>query len=1086
MSDLAKSIAALSPEQRRQVVEQLELKRARTVTSRIPRLARDRDAFPLSFAQERLWFLDQLAPDSPFYNCSSAQRVPFAIDPTALDRALSELARRHEALRTAFILVGGESMQRILPVEPVRCTFTDLGSLSVAAREAEAERLATAAAQQVFDLAAGRLFRAALIRLGPFESVFVFVIHHIVSDAWSLEIVNRELSVLYADALAGRASSLPALTIRYVDFAVWQRDWLKGETLVQELEYWRNWLCNLPTLNLATDRPRPRIQTFRGAHVEIAIPPSTMRALGDVARQQQGTTFMVLLAAFFVLLHRYTGQDDLVVGVPVANRNHTEIESVVGFFTNSIVLRADLSGNPTFLEVLRRVRTLALEAYGHQDLPFAKLVAALRPEHDLSRNPLFQVSFQLISQFPEERSTAARAEPRAVAFERGTAIFDLVVNLWELAGGVRGVIEFNTDLFESTTVAGLVQHYVTLLETVAETPSVPVGALTLLSDIERRQILVEWNATAADYPADESIHGLFEQQAARTPLAIAARRGANSLTEPSTPSDRLTGMIEEATIWWIITTTDLKSRVPAGTAQIFLIDSGRVDGDTGRNIPPLGVASRPGLAYVIFTSGSTGRPKGVMISHRGVVNYLSWCLRNYPVDSGIGAPLCSPISSDMSVTSLFVPLLSGKAVVLLDEEEVVDALDTALRDGSRFSFVKLTPSHTEALRNLSIGRDVPCATAAFIIGGETLHGETLAPWREHCPDIMVFNEYGPTETVVGCCVHATRAGDVKPGPVPIGRPIANTLLYVLDRYASPVPIGVPGELHIGGAGVALGYINRPELTAERFLPNPFSGSPSDLLYRTGDLVRYRPDGTLEYLGRCDDQVKIRGYRVEPGDVETALREHGNVADAAVLARDFGGNDLRLVAYVVPPSGGTLDAASLADDLRRHVRDKLPSYMIPSSFILIDAIPRTPSGKADRRALEQISRENPTHASPAAPRTSLEEVIARVFRDVLKVETVGVDEDFFTRLGGHSLLATKAVARIRELLQVELPLRTVFESPTVAGLARALTRQEQIQSRLERTAEVVVRLLDMSEEEVGTMLAAPLGGERSSSTPDCIE
>ena len=1112
MSDLATRLAALSPEERRRVLEEFRSRQRGGGAPPLPRVAWGGGDFPLSFAQERLWFLDQMSPGNPFYNISSAQRIPFAVEPEAVDRALTELVRRHGALRTIYPVVHGAPVQRVLPPGPVRCATADLRSLRGAAQEADLRRLAEEGAQRPFDLAAGPVFRTTLVRLGPFESAFLLAVHHIAADNTSMDILFRELGALYADEAAHRAPSLRDQPAQYADFAVWQRDWLRGERLATQVGYWERQLANLGTLELPTDRPRPPVQTYRGAHLDVHISKDTRRALDALARASSATPFMLLLTAFYVLLHRYTGQDDLAVGVPIANRTRRELEGVVGFFANSLVLRADLSGNPTFRTALSRVREMALDAYSHQDVPFPAVVAALRPQKDLSRNPLFQVSFQLVSQQEGGRDAAGNT---AVAFERGSAIFDIVLNLWEQGEEALGVLEYNTDLFDRETAERIAGHYLTLLDSIAEDPDAPVGRLTLLSAEERRRALVEWNDTEAPYP-ESTVHALVEEQAARTPDAPAVEQGTTTLTyreldvraaalagriracdarrgrgigvmlpnsidliaavlgilksgnayvplDPVTPSGRLARMLDVAEVEVVVTPAALAGRVPAGR-QVVQVDVEGPDGGPG------GVETSPeDLAYIIFTSGSTGMPKGVKVPHRGVVNYLAWCRRTYPMGAGMEAPLCSPPWSDMSVTTLFLPLICGGRILVLEQGDVVEALDTALRRGQRFGFVKLTPSHLEALRSLSLGRPAPRNTAAFIVGGEALHGETLALWRDDAGELTIFNEYGPTEAVVGCACYAARAGEIGAGPVPIGRPIANTRLYVLDRYGEPVPVGVPGELYISGAGVALGYTGAPAAADEKFVADLFCAGGR--MYRTGDLAQYRPDGTLEFLGRLDGQVKIRGYRVEPGDVEAAIRRHPGVTDAAVTARDFGRGDRRLLAHVVlAPT--ERERSAVLQEVRDFVRSELPGYMVPSTFTAIRAVPLTSAGKVDAQALEKAVPETARAAAPVPAATALERVIEVVFEDVLEVSRISVEDDFFADLGGHSLLATKAVARLRELLHLDLPLRWIFEAATARRLAAALLRNEPARAaETERVAEMAATVLDMPEDEVRAQLAS---------------
>jgi amino acid adenylation domain-containing protein len=1099
------------------MLKEWETRRHSEITAPIPRHAAQSGDYPLSFAQERLWFLDQLSPGSPFYNLSSAQRIPFAVNHSVLKRALSELARRHGALRTIFPVVAGDPVQRLLPPEAVECASIDLGSIRGPTRDAELERVAAEVAQRPFDLAVGPLFRTTLVRLGPFESAFLFVVHHIIADSVSLNIVFRELGILYSDQAAGRPSSIPEAPLQYADFAVWQRAWMTNERLAPELTYWQEQLKDLETLNLPTDRLRPPVQTHRGANVSIKISRDARRSLYAIARESSATPFMLLLTAFYVLLHRYSQQDDVAVGVPIANRTRRELEDVVGFFANSLVMRVDLGGNPTFRAALSRVREIALEAYNNQNVPFPAVVASLRLPQDLSRNPLFQVSFQLVAQNDSASGDANSAE---VAFERASAIFDLTLNLWEQGDEIQGQLEYNTDLFDRETMERVVRHYLTLLDAVTDTPDLPVGSLSILTDEERQGMLVDWNATSSECPSGP-LQSLFEEQTRRTPNAVALQRDTSTLTyaeldarasalaqrlqqldsgpqqavgvmlpssfemvvavlgilksgnayvplDPSTPEKRLGRMLDDAGVELLVTSSEFSSLVPASRRALVIDVEPEVDiaTDAPQRAPS-------DLAYIIFTSGSTGIPKGVLVPHRAIVNYLAWCRTAYPVDAGIGAPLCSPLWSDMSITSLFLPLICGRSVVLLDQEDVVESLDCALRSGLRFSFVKLTPAHLEALCSLSLGRQVPSNTAAFILGGEQLLAETVGLWRDHAPDVMVFNEYGPTETAVGCVVSSSRAGELAHGPVPIGRPIANTRLYVLDRYGQPAPIGVPGELYIGGTGVSRGYVAAAGLTKERFLADPFFPDKGNI-YRSGDLVRYRVDGTLEFLGRVDGQVKIRGFRIEPGDVEAAIRLHPAVNEAVVAVRDLGTADKRLIAYVVPKPIES-ERNAIIQELRALLLHELPVYMLPSAFILVDSISLTAAGKVDLRALERNSGTEPVRLKPdTSPTTALERVIANVVENVFGVASISVNDDFFADLGGHSLLVTKVVARLRDLLGFQLPLHSIFEAPTVKDLALAITAHPQGGAAVERTAGILVTVLEMSDEQVRRELSSTGG------------
>ncbi|MCP3920349.1 MAG: amino acid adenylation domain-containing protein [bacterium] len=1131
MSDLEARIRELDPEQRRKLRARLETRRRAAADSGpIPRVERTERGHPVSFSQERLWFLDQLAPGNAAYNLSFAQRLAFAVSVPALEAALADLAHRHEALRTSFTSAGGEPLQRVDPLESVACPVVDLGSLPPASVDLEVRRLGGELAQTPFDLSRAPLFRATLIRAGD-ASVFLFVIHHIVADAWSLEVLFRDLGKLYAERTAGRSVPLTETNLQYVDFSVWQRGRLQGERLERELAYWRRALQDLPKLDLATDRQRPPVQRYRGDQVAWSLSGSKVAALRRLGGEAGATPFMVLLAAFYVLLSRYSRQRDLVVGTPIANRRRAELEDVVGFFANTLVLRCDLDGAPSFRELMARVRAMTLDAYDHQDLPFSRLVAALRPEQDLSVNPLFQVSFQLVSSAGVAQA-GAHGPQGSMTVERSTAIFDLTLNLWDTGTDVRGLLEYSTDLFDRATIEALADNYAHLIDGALERPDDPVERLPLLGEAQRRRWLVDWNADAV--PADRTdaqqvpvsqvdsfpelgLFGLFARQAEATPDAVAVRRGETALSyralaaraarvaaalrvcdartkrhvgillEPgfdlvagilgilhsgnayvpldaTAPPERLAPMLADAAIEVVLTSRTLEPRCAALTVQSLVLDDVSSEGDDSDTARAPATAPED-CAYVVFTSGSTGRPKGVRVSQRSATGYVESCARTYPVHAGCGAPLTSLPSSDMAVTSLFVPLATGGAVHVLEGDDTIEALDRALRTGPEFSFVKLTPTHLVALHNLALGRGAPSGTHAFIVGGEALRGEDVALWRESAPTMRFFNEYGPTEATVGCCLYELLAGAAEAGAVPIGRPFAGSRLYVLDEHRAPVGLGVPGELYIGGPGVALDYAAAPEATAASFLDDHVSGTPGARLYRTGDLVRHRSDGDLEYLGRLDRQLKIRGHRVEPADLEAALRLHADVADAAVIASDYGDHDRRLVALVVRSRAEGVEGVE-PEALRAYLHGKVPLHMIPAHVVVIAEIPRTASGKTDVQALAELARaREPDRSESLAPRTALEDVIARVFAEILRDGRIGVRDDFFAKLGGDSLLATRAVARLRELFQVELPLRTLFEAPTVEGIAGALQAGGEACARIEATADVLLEILALSDEQV---------------------
>jgi amino acid adenylation domain-containing protein len=1051
------------------------------------------DGAPLSFAQERLWFLEQLEPGSATYNMSVARHLGGALDEAVLERALGEVVRRHEALRTVFREVDGSPVQVIAPFGGFTLPVEDLSGLGEAEREGEASRRAMDEARLPFDLAAGPLFRAALLRLGEEDHLLLLSMHHIVSDGWSIGVLLREIWTLYEAYRQGGEPPLPELPVQYADYAVWQREQLKGQALDRQLSYWRERLAGAPELlELPTDHPRPPVQTFHGANERIDLSSELLEQLQALGRSEGATLYMVVLSAFQVLLSKYSGSEDVVVGSPIAGRTRKEVAGLIGLFVNTLVLRTDLSGDPGFREVLGRVREVTLGAYEHQELPFEKLVAELQPERSLSHSPLFQVSFSLQDGGPPAGGGVAGLQARAVEAEFGTTKFNLELNFAVHAQGLRGVLSYSTDLFDRSTVQRMLGHLEWMLEQVAADPDVRLSRLELLSAEERGRVVEAWNRTDAEYPADRCIHELFEAQAARTPDGVAVEFEGASLTyaelnaranrlahhlrgrgvgpevrvgiclerspemmvgilavlkaggayvplDPGLPAERLAYMLDDSAVPLVLVQAALREAVPAREGvEVLAVDAlaERLAAEPAEN--PAGGASPDSLAYVIYTSGSTGRPKGVMNHHGGVVNLL-WSMRGtVAMAPGDRLLAITTLAFDISVLELFLPLLSGARVEVLARSTASDPalLREAVAAGGG-TVLQATPATWRLL--LDDGWEGAESLRA-LSGGEALPTELAARLRERVG--ALWNVYGPTETTIWSTAQHLRAGpDVGGGHVSIGAPVANTRVYVLDRHLSPVPAGVPGELYIGGSGVARGYLGRPGLSAEKFVPDPFAAEPGARLYRTGDRARWRPDGTLEFLGRNDHQVKVRGFRIELGEIEAALRAHESVTDCVVAAREDVPGDRRLVAYVV---GGVE-----ADPLREHVRRSLPEYMVPSAFVFLDALPLTPNGKLDRKALPA-----PEFASAeeryVAPRTPTEEVLAGIWAEVLRLERVGVTESFFS-LGGHSLLAVRVISRVRQALGVEASLRDVFERPVLADFARGL----QTAARAEATAIVPV-------------------------------
>jgi amino acid adenylation domain-containing protein len=1053
---------------------------------------------PLSFSQQRLWFLDLLQGESGQYNNTIAQRLTGDLNMAALEQCIQEIIRRHESLRASFEATEGQPVQRIAPVLQVPVQHLDLSSIPQSARREETlQSLAREYTGTPFDLATGPLLRFAVMRLAKNEHVLLVVIHHIISDGWSLSVFWKEFVVLYDAFSSGQPSPIEELPIQYADYAAWQRSMLVNENLAQQLGYWREQLAGAPTvLEFPTDHRRPAKQSFRGARYPLFLGETLTTRLRGFAQQEGLTPFMILLSAYATLLYRYTGQKDFLIGTPIAGRTQPDTEPLIGFFVNTLVLRMDLSGDPSFLSLLKRVNAVAAGAYAHQETPFEKIVEALQPERTLSHNPLFQVSFAYENVLTFA-SSPANLSASPMTIDNGTSKFDLSLELMETDGNLWGSFEYSTDLFEADTVAGIATHFQTLLEGIVAHPGHRLSQLPLLTEQERRQLTAP-SGGANLYPLvaqtetveSTCFHRLFEAQVQQTPAALAASAGhrqftyqelnerANQLAhylrelgigpevrvglsmgrsldlivgiigilkaggcyvplDPGYPRERIAFLVEDAHLSLVLCQERLRARLSGAAQRLVCVDSEweRIAQHSQENL--VGGTTGDNLAYVIYTSGSTGKPKGVMVTHRGLSNYLLWSKNAYQVDKGHGAPVHSAITFDLTVTSLFTPLLCGRTVILVIEEGAeAFPLRNVLGEGG-LSFVKLTPAHLELVANGLPPENAAGMTARLIVGGEALTGEALAYWRAHAPQTLVVNEYGPTETVVGCCVFEQAAGEILPGPVPIGRPIANMQLYVLDRDLCLAPIGVPGEIYIGGVGVARGYLDRPDLTAERFIPHPFSSEPGARLYKTGDLARYRANGDIEYLGRNDHQIKMRGFRIEPGEIEAALASHPAVRENLIVAREDGAGDKRLVAYLVP-SAQQEKPTSMS--LHHHLQALLPEYMIPAVFVWLDEMPLTAHGKIDRAALPSPELDRPAQEVPfVAPATQIETIVAEVWAEVLGIDHVGSLDNFFA-LGGDSIRSVRAVALLkRRGLSCSLP--QLFQHQTVRELAQTLEWEE---------------------------------------------
>ncbi|HEX3555022.1 MAG TPA: amino acid adenylation domain-containing protein, partial [Thermoanaerobaculia bacterium] len=1025
------------------------------VTARFP----DR-SLPLSFAQQRLWLLDQLAPGNPFYNLSGALRIEGELRIDALAAALREVVRRHGSLRTGFGSEEGRPVQRIAPAVELDLPLVDLSALPAAERQARTRRLAAELAMRPFDLSRPPLLRVSLLRLEKDEHVLLFSLHHIVSDRWSMGVLTAEVARLYGAFVGSEPSPLPELPVQYADFALWQRDWLQGEALERQLAYWRERLAGAPVVELPTDRPRPPVQSFRGARHSLRLAAERLATVEALAREHGVSFFMALLGAFQVLVHRYTGLEDVVVGTPIANRTHSELEGLIGFFINSLVMRTGLWGDPVGTELLARVRETALGSYAHQDLPFEYLVEKLQPQRDLSRNPLFQLMFNLLNT-PE--SAVEPGDLRITGLDLGAevSLFDLQVYVSETGDGLATVWEYSTDLFDAATVERLAGHFLIVLQGLASRPGARVSELPLLTALEQRQLLVNWNATRRAAP-ERCVHEMIAAQAARTPEAVAVVCGGDSLTygeldrranfladhlrRLGVGPEVLVGIALERSLEMVVgllavlkaggSYLPLDPSYPAERLAFMREDAGVKVLLSQETLPEAGESARApesgvgplNLAYVIYTSGSTGRPKGVQIPHGGLMNFLASMIETPGLTSGDTLLALASLSFDIAGLELYLPLLMGGRVVVASREDAADGQRLqALIAESGATVLQATPATWRLL--LESGWQGGEGLKA-LCGAEALSPVLAAALLARVSSL--WNVYGPTETTVWSTVEEIR-GD---GPILIGRPIANIEAHVADGWGHLVPAGVPGELLLGGAGLARGYLGRPELTAEKFVPNPF-GEPGSRLYRTGDLARWRPEGILECLGRIDHQVKVRGFRIELGEIEAALARHPEVSAAVVVAREEASGDRRLAAYVVPRRAGADHSA----DLRTWVRQSLPDYMVPSVWVSLAELPLTPSGKVDRKALPVPgSREEARELT--APRTPVEEVLIGIWARVLGIAAVGLEDSFFD-LGGHSLLATQMVSRMREDFGVELPLRRVFEKPTVAALAAEV---EALQSR----------------------------------------
>lgn len=1046
-------------------------------------------SIPLSYAQQRLWFLDQLAPNNAFYNVPLALRLNGKLSVAALEQSLNEIIRRHESLRTVFISVNGQAEQVIAAEFTLPIVTVDLTGLPEQACPAALLDLSCLEAEKPFVLSTGPLLRVLLINLvndsDKQEHILLVTLHHIISDGWSAAVLTRELIALYQAFSEGNVSPLAELIIQYADFAYWQRQWLVGDVLQQQTNYWQKRLQGASAvLELPADHPRPPVMGYRGANYNFSIPNELANRVYALNRSHDTTLFMTLLAAFNVLLFRYSHQQDLCIGTPIANRNRLETEGLIGFFVNTLVLRADLSGDPSFKTLLNQIRDTVLDAQSHQDLPFEQLVEVLQPERNMSYSPLFQVMFTLqntVRHSPE----LSGLDITAVEKEGSIAKFDLTLHIQEEEAGVlNGMIEYNTDLFEHGTIARLAGHYLILLQGIVDCPEMRLTELPLLTQAERQKILIDWNDTNADYQQNKCIHQLFEEQAENTPdaiavvfedsslsynelnrranqvahhllalgirpddrIAICVERGLDMLIgllgilksgaayiplDPSYPGERLAYMLSDSKPVALLTQSALQKSLTNLAIPVVLLDALAIFAEQSAENPAplaLGLTSRH-LAYVIYTSGSTGQPKGVMVEHANVVNFLCAMSKVPGITRSDSLLAVTTLSFDIAGLELFLPLINGAKIVLVSRINAADPVflqETLVQ--SAITFMQATPATWKLLLN---GGWQGSSRLKALCGGEALTVELSAQLIESVGEL--WNVYGPTETTIWSACRLIDAKRVGLYPCEsIGRAIGNTQIYILDAQLQPVPQGVSGEIYIGGAGVARGYLNQPGLTSERFIRNIFDmNSESNVrLYKTGDLGRWLPDGNIEYIGRNDFQVKIRGFRIELGEIESRLAACAGVREATVIVREDNPEDKRLVAYLVAHHGVELAAA----DLRAQLASVLADYMIPSAFVSLTAFPLTPNGKLDRKALPAPNFCEQRHY--VEPRTKSEEILASIWAGILNVERIGMTDNFF-ELGGNSLLAVKLAYTIQSVLGGNLDLVALFQAPTIDEFAKLL-------------------------------------------------
>ncbi len=1085
------------------------------VVQSIPRINHSGIA-PMSFSQERLWFLNQLQPESPVYNFPAAVRLKGAFDVRAMQDALNFVVHRHDILRAAFADGEHGPVQTISPEHKLDLPEVDFRSLPEAEREREAMSYANRELQRPFDLMHPPLLRACILRLKNDEVIFLLVLHHIIAEGWSVAILFRELEANYSAIFDGNVVRYPESALQYADFAAWQRKRVSGAYLDSELAFWKEHLgSDLPVLQLPTDRSRPAVQTLKGAWVSHILPKKLYDGLCSLSQQQGATLFMTLLTGYLALLSKYSGQEDIVVGSPVAGRVHAEAEGLIGLFVNTLALRIDLSGNPPFSELLNRVKEVSLAAFSHQEIPFEKLVEEIQPDRSLGSTPLFQVMFALQNSPAPSLNLSGQAPGQPLTpneIHNGSSKVDQALFVEETSAGLAASFEYNTDLFDRSTVERMLAQYEVLLSGALANPYMRLSELPVLTNEEHRKSLFDWNANKCEVNFEKCVHEYVAAHAKHTPDAIAVVSEGNQLSyselnkranqlahqlqklgvgpevlvgiccerdltmlvamlgvlkaggaylplDPAYPQDRIHFMVSDANVSVLLSVSHLAGSLPEGKHEVLFLDTDWSDISKYSQVQPETSVTADNLAYVIYTSGSTGRPKGVCIPHSGLLNLVFWHNDAFDVKKTDRATQMAATAFDASVWEVWPYLVAGASLFLTPAEILL--APEALRDWLLENHITISFVPTPLVASL-LKQNWPekSAMKKLLTGGDKLNdfpGEGLP--------FSLTNNYGPTEnTVVSTSCLVSEHDKLEASPS-IGRAITNTDIYLLDKHLNPVPIGATGEICMGGASLARGYLNRAGLTAEKFIPHPISKDSGARLYRSGDLGRYLSDGRIEFLGRMDDQVKVRGFRIELGEIEAVLAKNVGIESCVVSVFSTKAGDKRLIAYVVAANGHEL----VVDEVRQAMTGQLPAYMIPANFLLLKALPLTPNGKVDRKALPAPGNEGSKPGQEQSVASSaIEKVLLGIWSEVLDVKQINIHDNFF-ELGGHSLMITQLLSRIRRVFRVDLSLRVLFESATIALMAQAIEETEESPGQLEKIAEMLLKIQNMSPEEKKNML-----------------